>query len=249
MTPEELAEKHPYLYHTTDPENWRGILIHGLLSTNCLLSLFGKSDADREDFIQKRRATSEYLQHSVLGIAFGTAVITDNIPLDDGKLAACLDDDLVPAQWYKKLNQRVFFWANEKNLHTLLGAKAYRRQERLVLVFKTLELATAYQHQMEISPINSGSVLFKPARRGCRTFSPLGMYDFKTWSGLHGTRSPASIKEVTVKGGIDDIRDYLECAYTIQDGKIRKRAPGASLTLPLVRFGKPLSPALRKDDV
>lgn len=245
MTPEELAEKHQYLYHTTDPENWRGILNHGLLSTNCLLNLFGKSDADREKFIQRRREKSEYLWRADLG----TAVITDNIPMHDGKLANCLDDGLVPSQWYKKLNQRVFFWTNEKNLHTLLGAKAFRGRERLVLVFRTMELAKAYHQQMELSPINSGATLFEPARRGCKTFSPLGVYDFKTWSMLHGKKSPASIKEVTITDEIRDIHDLIDRAYTIKDGKTWKTAPGASLTLPQIRFGKLLAPAMRRDDV
>jgi hypothetical protein len=40
VTPEELARKHPRLYHVTEPSNWKGIQKHGLLSTSRILSLF-----------------------------------------------------------------------------------------------------------------------------------------------------------------------------------------------------------------
>ncbi len=74
MTPEELAEKHPRLYHVTDPRNWEGIQKHGLLSTSRLLSLFEVSDADRDGIERQRWPESVRLTHPV----HGEAVITDN---------------------------------------------------------------------------------------------------------------------------------------------------------------------------
>src|SRR4051794_11922369 len=108
---------YPYLYHTTDPANWDGIRRHGLLSTSRILSLYGKSDAERDAFVRRRRQECEYLVHSDLGVA----VITDNKPLIESKLAACLVNGITPADWCAKLNDRVFFWPDEGSLHTLLN--------------------------------------------------------------------------------------------------------------------------------
>jgi hypothetical protein len=54
VTPEELAEQHPRLYHVTDPGNWEGIQKHGLLSTSSLLSLF-EIPAARRVVIERQR--------------------------------------------------------------------------------------------------------------------------------------------------------------------------------------------------
>jgi hypothetical protein len=47
VTPEELVDKHPHLYHVTAPRNWEGIQKPVLLSTSRLLSLSECSDAAR----------------------------------------------------------------------------------------------------------------------------------------------------------------------------------------------------------
>jgi hypothetical protein len=93
VIPDELAEKHPHLYHVTDPRNWDGIRTHGLLSTSRLLSLFEIPDADRLAIERRSRPKSVPLTHPV----HGEAIITDNVPLSEKALMSCLDDGLVPA--------------------------------------------------------------------------------------------------------------------------------------------------------
>lgn len=112
MSPEDLAAKHPRLYHLTDPVALPGILRHGLLPTSGLLSLFEVPQADRVAIERRRRSAGVPITHPI----HGTAVITDNLPLSETALTSCLDDDLSPEDWLLLLNQRVFFWPDEENL-------------------------------------------------------------------------------------------------------------------------------------
>ena len=209
MTPEELATLHPRLYHTTDAANLDGILRHGLLATHGILDLFGVPPAERETFVRQRRPDRVRLERPDGGVA----VITDNGPLHMASLASCLDDGLTPADWCAKLNERVFFWVDERSLHRLVNAAASRERDRVALVFDTSRLAHVYAGQIELSPINSGSTLRKPARRGEATFTPLLRYSYAEWRRLRQQRgektTPDSIKEVTVLGGIQDVRPFL----------------------------------------
>jgi hypothetical protein len=205
VTPDELAKKHPRLYHVTDSRNWDGIAKHGLLSTSCLLSLFEVSASDRVGTERQRRPESVALTHPV----HGEAIVTDNIPLGEKALMSCLDDGLAPTDWYAILNCRVFFWVSKQRVDGFLLAKAHRGQERLVLVLDTLSVAQQYGEQMELSPINSGSARRLPARRGLSTFTPLLRHDYPTWRWLRNKATADRIVELTVVGGVDDITDHL----------------------------------------
>jgi hypothetical protein len=79
VTPEELAERHPRLFHVTLPKAVVGIRRHGLLSTSQLLDLF-EVDATRRTHIGKsRRPARMDITHPV----HGRATITDNLPLTE----------------------------------------------------------------------------------------------------------------------------------------------------------------------
>jgi hypothetical protein len=201
VTPEELARKHPRLYHVTEPANWDGIQKHGLLSTSSLLSLFEVPTSRRVAIERERRPESVPLTNRV----HGEAIITDNIPMSDKALMSCLDDGLAPADWYAMLNERVFFWVDKKRLDRFLQAQAHQGWERLVLVLHTSSVAKRYGECMEISPINSGSTIYQPARRGRSTFTRLLRCDYATWQWQRNKASPDRIVEVTVVGGIDPI--------------------------------------------
>jgi hypothetical protein len=215
VTPEELAAIHPRLYHTTDAANLEGILRHGLLSTSRILDLFGRSVAERDAFVRQRRRDRVRLEHPDGDVA----VITDNSPLHEGNLARCLDDGLTPPDWCAKLNERVFFWVDEASLHRLLHAAASRDRDRLVLVFDTRLLAQVYAAQIELSPINSGSSVRKPARRGHTTFTPLLQHSYEAWRRLRRDTGEKitldTIREVTVLDGIDNVEPFLEDRYLV----------------------------------
>ncbi len=204
MTPDDLATRHPRLYHLTLPGAVDGILRHGLLPPLALLDLFEADEATRAQALARRPARMP-LRHPV----HGEAVVTDNAPLNDGKLARVLDDGLSPDDWRRMLAERVFFWVSETEVRRLAGARLNRGEPRVILVLDTLSLARAHGDRMEIAPINTGQTLYVPTRRGLATFAPLLGTDYEAWTGRRGLRTADRIREVTVRGHVPDVERHL----------------------------------------
>ncbi len=205
MTPEELAARHPRLYHLTLPSNLPTIERHGLLSTAALLDLYGVQGNRRKMIEGTCRRTTEMLDDPV----HGPATINDQSPMSDAALRKCLHRGLGVADWLALLNGRVFFWASKKGLQTLAGAKANRGLTPIVLEFCTVNLVEAYKSRVELSPLNSGNTTHDPVRRGKDWFSPLGKYSYVEWSKLRGKKAPDVVREVTILGGVTDYKRYL----------------------------------------
>lgn len=203
MTPEELAERHPRLYHVTEPGAWESIRQKGLLSTSCLLDLFEIETARRAEIETRRRASAVLLEHP----CHGRVILNDHLPLSEQALEKCLDDHLTPADWLRLLNSRIFFWADESGLNRLLGARLNRQRRREVIVVDTLSLARAYAGHIDLCPINSGATFRKAARRGLNTFTPMLAHSFTEWSKLRGRRD--EIREITVRDHVLDIANYV----------------------------------------
>lgn len=214
LSPKDLAARHPRLYHLTEPDALPGIMQHGLLPTQQLLTLFDVVEADRRAIECQRRPTSVRLDHP----GYSRATITDNAPLNMAKLAMCLDDNLAPEDWLRILNERVFFWANEAGLDGLLDAKLNRIRDREVLVLDTYSLVHSVvqrRGRVELSAINSGSTLYVPARRGLSTFTPMERHSYEEWQRLRRKSKPDQVKEVTVVGGVPDIAKHLLKHYIV----------------------------------
>ncbi len=203
MTPEELAGRHPRLFHVTSPGAWESIVRHGLLPACDLVDLFAPDRGQPDDLLATRRPAEVVLDHPL----HGQAILNDNLPLSERALAACLDDGLRARDWLRLLNQRVFFWSDESGLQRLLGARMNRGRPREVLVFDTLALVAAHADRVEISPINSGATIRRPARRGLATFTPLGAMTYAAWRRRRGRLD--RVVEVVVRGGVPDIQRYL----------------------------------------
>ncbi len=209
MTPEDFAQHHPRLYHQTAPEAWPLIQEHGLLPP---LTLLEKSSLSKEEI----RALTNVRRPKGVRVEtdFGRVEINDNAPLSRKALEACLDDGLSPEEWCRMLASRVFFWTSEAGLASLQGARSNRERERLTLLIDTQSFVHAYKDKIELSPINSGSTIRKPARRGHHTFAP--MRDFATYRDWAEQRqnkgyvkSRDRVKEVVVPGGVPDIPTYV----------------------------------------
>jgi hypothetical protein len=222
MTPEELAHRHPRLYHLTTPGAVHGMLRHGLLSTSALLDLFEIASEERAAIEGRPRATEVFIEHP----AYGKAVVSDNSPMTIEALSRCLDDGLRPVDWLKMLNERVFFWADMRGLARLLDARVNRGRMRDILVVDTLSLARAFADSLEIAPINTGATIRRAARRGLSTFAPLQAHTFQTWQRLRGRRD--RVLEVTVRGSVLNINDYLVDVIHLRGGSVgrsRRNAP------------------------
>jgi len=202
MTPEELAARHPRLYHVTEPGAWSSIKQKGLLSTNRLLEVFEIDNLRRKMIQTKRRPSQITLEHP----RHGCAIINDNLPLSEKALIHCLDHNLTPADWLSILNSRVFFWASPEGLNRLLKARHNRTRSREVLVLDTLSLAKSHADRIELCPINSGATLRKAARRGLNTFTPLLQYSFDEWRQLRGQRD--QVLEIVVKDQVLDVAEH-----------------------------------------
>jgi hypothetical protein len=146
----------------------------------------------------------------------GTAVLNDQSPMTLAGLARCLDDGLTPADWLGLLNGRVFFWADAAGLARLAGARANRTRAVDVIVCDTLRLVRDHAAKVEISPINSGATLRRPARRGRATFTPLAALSYEAWSRRRGRRD--RVLEVTVIGGVRNLADYITEVRRIEPG-------------------------------
>ena len=203
MSPEDLAARHPTLYHVTSPGMWPSIARHGLVPADQLAQLFGVDAATQSQLTRRRRAAEVLLHHPL----HGTAFLTDNIPLSERALSVCLDDGLAPADWLAMLNARVFFWPDRESVDRLLGARANRNRPRQVLAFDTLGLVRAHAERVELSPINSGATIRKPARRGLATYTRLTALSYRDWQRARGGRD--TVREVVVRGGVPDIATYL----------------------------------------
>ncbi|QPH55781.1 DUF7002 family protein [Pontivivens ytuae] len=193
MTPDELAARHPRLYHVTEPGAWPSIARHGLLSTNAALVRFEAVPEMVAEIAGYRRPAAVPLTHP----EHGTLILNDQLPLRESALATCLDDGLTPADWLRMLNDRVFFWPDESSLERLLGARINRDRPRDVLVFDTLSVAQAHLEQMELCPINSGATIRRPARRGLHTFTPVAALSYTQWQRRRGRRD--AVREVTIR--------------------------------------------------
>ena len=200
ITPEKLAEHYPKLYHMAEIGSWNAILANGLLSTTALLDLF-EITGDRRDAIELRhRPESVPIIHPI----HGRATIRDQKPMRESALKACLID-MTPCQWYRFLNGRVFFWVTAERVQTLLNARAYRDQRHTVITIDTSTFVRRHANRVLLSPINSGSTIYKPVQRGAETFRPFGEYPFDERRKVRGLAN--AIAEVAVDYAVHDIRD------------------------------------------
>ena len=203
MTPAELAQQVPRLYHVTDRDAWPLIERHGLLTTDQLVDMFVANDAEAKRLRTERR-TAPVMIHDGPD---GRVTINDNLPLHFGNLAPYLDDGLTPYQWLRLLNGRVFFWPRLERGAGFLRAGRRGGREKLLLTFDTEALATAHADRLDLAPINTGSAVRKPARRGHATFTPAIAVGWSEWRRLRGRLD--TVAEVSVRGGVPDALDHL----------------------------------------
>lgn len=187
--------------------SWPSIKKHGLLSTSALLRRYRVNGERRVVIEAKRRPECVTLQRR----GFPNAVIRDNKPATDSALAKCLQDDLLPADWYRLLNDRTFFWLSRVRLRRLLGARAYRNNPQTVLTVHTQSLVEAHENRIELSPINSGSTIYNPSPRGKATFLPIRDYDYDYWRKKRGKDD--AVVELIVRESVPDIRDHVVAVH------------------------------------
>jgi hypothetical protein len=219
----DLLEHFPRLWHMAEDGSWDSIKKHGLLSTSALLDLYGVNGAERAAIESERRP--ELVRIAADGL-YG-ATIRDNKPLTTSALEKCLAPDITPKEWFELLNDRTFFWLSRDRLRTLLNARAYRGRPQTVLTVDTAKLLAAHRHRIELSPINSGSTIYKPQKRGRQTFQSIA--DFPFDERRRTRKATAAVVELVLPGGVPDIADYLVAVHSVDKGVPKElwRRPGS----------------------
>lgn len=205
MQCEELVRQYPILYHLAEVGSWPSIRERGLLSTTALLDLFEYRNPERTAIESRRRAEPVSIAHPL----HGTAMIRDQKPLSESALEHCLDG-MTPRQWCELLNRMVFFWPTEQRVRDLMGARAYRGRAHAVLAVDTTRLLARYGQRVWLSPINSGSTLYRPAARGRGTFRRPDEHP-----------PERRVAEVAVEYAVPDIRDLVLSVAEWRDGAKR----------------------------
>lgn len=195
VTPEDLAQTYPLLYHMADSRSWNSIREHGLLSTSSLLDLFGIRGEERDSIEARRRAECV----EITSREHGCAVVRDQKPLIESKLAKSLRDCTVP-QWHRLLNRHVFFWLTKRRLQTLLCARAYRDKPHAVLTIETLPFVKRYERQIVLSPMNSGNTQPFAHPRSPAIFKKMRDYPFEERA-KYGDEY--QVVELAVEGGAE----------------------------------------------
>ncbi|MFG0252747.1 MAG: DUF7002 family protein, partial [Phycisphaerales bacterium JB038] len=138
-----LVTTYPRLFHIAEHDAWPSIRRYGLLSTSALLELFEIAEPRRSQLLEHRRDASVVINHPV----HGRATVRDNLPLHEGKLAACLTDMTVEA-FMRRVNEHVFFWPNMARLDSLFNAAAYASRRHLILELDAPSLIAAHEHSV-----------------------------------------------------------------------------------------------------
>lgn len=216
MTEEELLRRHPKVWHMAADGLWPAIKANGLLSVSKLLDLYRVAGAGRDAIESARRPQCVELDDPALG----RAVIRDNKPMFEKSLAKCLLDGLTPAQWYRTLNSKSFFWVERERLIRLLAARAYAKDPQTVIEIDSAKLLEAHRDQIRLCSINSGQTLYVPQKRGNDTFKSIQA--FPDGEGKIGTKDRPNIVELVVEGGVPDVAGLVVRVDRVDQGSWTK---------------------------
>ena len=202
MTEDDLIRYFPQLYHMTADGAWPSIHRHGLLSTSALLDLLGKSGDERECLESEQRPRSIPLHGDQ-----GAPVLRDQRPLNRGLLEKHLIG-MIPEQWYRLLNSKVFFFPSLERLQGLLNGSQYRSEIHTVLTVDTRELVRRHRNRITLSRINTGAMLHGGSPRGVGTFRSIQGFPFEAGDKGPGGIS-AQLAEVAVSRAVPDIAELV----------------------------------------
>lgn len=179
---------------------WPSIKKHGLLSTLAVLDRYKITGPDRRALEEGHRTSKV-----TVGATGDSIVLRDQIPMPPKRLEEALVDGTLPAQWYKLINSKVFMWAEEHRLFTLLNARKYKKLTHDVLTIDTESFLRDYACKVMLCRMNSGNTFPMPHPRGVGDFMSIDDYPAKP-----RTKGPAKpVVEVVTDYSIPNISDYV----------------------------------------
>ena len=107
------------------------------------------------------------------------------------------------------LADRVFFWTKSDHAERLARSENNTGHAKVLFTLDTAALIAAHYDRAEISPFNSGATIHQAPRRGRATFASLDGLDYDVWQKQRGKVNPDRIKEVTIRGSVPDVMDFV----------------------------------------
>jgi hypothetical protein len=164
----------------------------------------------------QRRSKSEEITHPKRG----RALLREQIPLNEKKLANALQDGLTPRDWYYVLNRKVFFWGPESRLGILRGAREYEAHRQTIIVVDSAQLIGRYADHILLCHMNSGATQPMAFPRGRDTFRSIDSDPLVERKRKYGAKG--AVAEVTVDYAVTGIAKFVIEAYEIGGGKKRE---------------------------
>jgi hypothetical protein len=192
MKIEEFIKKKEFLYHLTDSDNLEKIKAEKkLLSTEAILNLTSFVENERIEFLSQRRKT-----HEIIEIGEDKYHIRDQRPISLLNLVKCLTTGFSVKDFFRMLNNRVFFWPTLQRLNS--HYKRYSSENPIIIRVATEELLKINPHS-EFCRLNSGATRSNshlkgaPPERGNGTFLPAEEFKY-TVSKVAEVTFPGSCK-------------------------------------------------------
>jgi hypothetical protein len=190
---------YPRLYHMAEVGTWPSIKQRGLLSTSAVLDKLGITGAARAQYESEHRP-----EKMTVGTGANAIVLRDQKPMPPHRIQKALVDGTTPAQWYQFLNGKVFMWAQQERLLTLLNARPYKKLEHDVLTIDTAALVGAYKDKISLCRMNSGNTFPMWLPRELADFKSIEAYPVKSSGDPDKT-----VVEVVVDYAVPDLAKYV----------------------------------------
>lgn len=200
MDLDKLIELYPRVYHMAECGAWDSIRTRGLMSATAVLDHLAVGGDYRARYESEHRGE----KIDVRAGAPSHIVLRDQKPMPEGRLIRALTYGTTPRQWYELINSKVFFWAEEKRLHGLLGARDYRKLEHDVLTLDSSTFIPTYADAIWLCHMNSGNTWPMPHRRGTEIFRRISNYPVK-----RSGNPDKTVVELVVDYAVPDIANFV----------------------------------------
>ena len=204
MNQDQFLQRCKHVWHVAPAGAWESIAARGLRTAEQLIAAADLDEAERTQLLTEPRATDVALK--VDGVE---VLLRDQAPLTKHPdLPSIMEEGLSVADWIGLLNRRVFLFATPAPMKALLAkyAELHGAQDRIS--FSPMRLSQVVAGQLELSASNTGAIARTKGvqkRRG----------DFVPLSRVPGG---ASLKEVTIVGGLDDLSAVTRVERHYPDG-------------------------------
>lgn len=197
---ELFLSRFPQLYHVSLCKRPSDILDNGFSSAAELIRRFGCADSESPLCSQRKQPVE-------IAAPWGSVTLNDQKPLPRAGLLRCLEG-LSPEDWYAELNERIFFFPHRKAAERFASVRTSAMPERTIFAVDSRELYELGGARLELSAINTGNAMRRPAKRSRATFQPIEEYPLELSIRSRGWRR--AVAEVSVRSAHLHLRSLAQ---------------------------------------